>query len=302
MTNLISSLEKSVFGSYGGVSSIKWLRPFSSTITDHPAAVSTSATVAPPGPEPTITASQSRSPTAALVPTRSVGSLRRYRWHIAHRTRGGGWDRGLLALGDLGVGVAAGLDVADPVDGLPAGEVPVAAVDGVAVHALARVLVEEPLEPGHAVEPGVLLVRPDGGEVGAERGQAVAVLLLKADDRAVPLSSRTAERPLDAGPPRQLVDAGQRRPPFEAGFPAVPSRERPARPDPWRIEAERPEQRVDIAGDARGRRARDETVDGRGDDREVGLAEERGHVRRWSAHRSRAGRAPAASPAAPPPP
>src|SRR5436305_481593 len=98
---------------------MRWFRPFSSTITDHPAAVSTSATVDPPGPEPMMTASQSRSVTR---------------------------DHGLLALADFDVGVPAGLDVADPADHRPARFVAVAAVHGVAVHAFACVLVQQLLE------------------------------------------------------------------------------------------------------------------------------------------------------------
>ena len=58
-----SSLAKWRRGAYGAVRSMRWLRPFSSITTDQPAAVSTSATVDPPGPEPTMTASQSQSVT-----------------------------------------------------------------------------------------------------------------------------------------------------------------------------------------------------------------------------------------------
>ena len=55
--NLISSLEKSPEGRVRSPGSSRWLRPFSKITTDHPAAVSTSAAVEPPGPEPTMTAS-----------------------------------------------------------------------------------------------------------------------------------------------------------------------------------------------------------------------------------------------------
>src|SRR3954465_8630540 len=108
---------------------MRWLRPFSRTITDHPAPVSTSATAEPPGPEPTITASQSRS---------GIGSHRR-----------------LLPLGHLDVGVAARLDVAGEVDRLPRKPVAVAAVHGVAVQRLARVAVEQGLERRVGVEAPV---------------------------------------------------------------------------------------------------------------------------------------------------
>src|SRR4051812_14981769 len=102
----MSSFEKWPSGPYGGSSWSRWFRPFSSMITDHPAAVSTSATVAPAGPVPTITASQSRSAT------------------VRH----------------LVVGPPAGLDVTGEPDGGPSLAVPVAAVDRVPVQRLAGVL------------------------------------------------------------------------------------------------------------------------------------------------------------------
>src|SRR3954447_9407561 len=128
---------------------MRWLRPFSRTITDHPASVSTSATVAPPGPEPTITASQSRS---------AIGSHRR-----------------LLPLRHLDVGVATRLDVAGEIDRLPHEAVTVPAVDRIAVQRLARVRVEQRLERGIGIEAAVLLLAVDRGEVGAERRQPVVV-------------------------------------------------------------------------------------------------------------------------------
>src|SRR5262245_33313084 len=135
---------------------MRWLRPFSSTITSQPAAVRTSATVEPPGPDPTMTASQSRS---AI-------------------------DRRLAALLDLGVGVAAGLDVADEVDGLPSRAVAVAAVHGVAVHAFAGVDVQQVLEPiGRGREATVLRLGFDVREVGADGRDSHSVSLLPADDR-----------------------------------------------------------------------------------------------------------------------
>src|SRR5512135_1290038 len=102
--NLSSSLLTCPSGSNGASSESRWLRPFSSMITERPAAVRTSADVDPAGPVPTITTSQSRSVTAA----------------------------------HLFVGVAAGLDVAGVVDRDPTQAVTVAAVLGCAVRALAR--------------------------------------------------------------------------------------------------------------------------------------------------------------------
>src|SRR5688572_18924230 len=103
---------------------MRWLRPFSRTTTDHPAAVRTSATVDPPGPLPTTTASVSRSATAH---------------HLV-------------------VGPAPGLHVADEGDGRPPGRGPVAAVDGIAVGPLAGVLVQLPLELGVRRQASVLLL------------------------------------------------------------------------------------------------------------------------------------------------
>src|SRR3981189_79520 len=122
--NLISSLLISPVGSNGGSRWSRWLPPFSRTITDHPAAVSTSAAVAPPGPLPTMTASQSYSLTTA----------------------------------DFLVGVAPGLHVAREPDRSPARAVAVAAVLGRAVRALARMRVQQLLELGGVVETGVLFL------------------------------------------------------------------------------------------------------------------------------------------------
>src|SRR6478752_7695655 len=124
-------------------------------ITDHPAAVSTSATVAPPGPVPTITASQSRSVT------------------VCH----------------LVVGPAAWLGVAGEADGCPSLAVPVAAVDRVAVDRLAGVL--EHLVPERRValvESSLLLVGWGGHEVVAQRSETVAIHGLQSDHRTVELA------------------------------------------------------------------------------------------------------------------
>src|SRR6266508_3481794 len=130
--NLISSLLISPVGSNGGSRRTRWLRPFSSMITDQPAAVSTSAAVAPAGPDPTMTASQSESGTPR----------------------------------DLFVRVTAGLHVTRELDRLPPGEVAVPPVLGRAVRALARVLVEELFELRLRVESRVLLLGRELREVG----------------------------------------------------------------------------------------------------------------------------------------
>src|SRR5437762_584324 len=171
-------------------------------ITDHPAAVRTSATVEPPGPEPMMTASQSRS--ATLAPP----------------------DLGVLAALDLLLGVAARLDVAEPADHLPPDFVAVAAIDRIAVHPFARVLVEQPQERRDRRKATVLLGVVDIGEVGAERGDAVAVHLLEADDLTVELALGLSVRPFDAGAPRQLLHAAERQPLREVRFAAPPPGER----------------------------------------------------------------------------
>src|SRR5262245_46160720 len=158
VVNLISSLLTCPSGSNGGRSASRWLRPFSSTITDQPAAASTCAAVAPPGPEPTTTTSASRSGTA----------------------------------GDLLVRIAARLHVAVERDRPPSREVTVGAVLRRAVAPLARVLVQQELEDRVGVEPAVLLVAVLLREVDAERGESVAILLLPSDDRAIELALRDA--------------------------------------------------------------------------------------------------------------
>src|SRR5262249_35726606 len=159
-------------GAKGGSRSRRWLRPFSSTITDQPAAVRTSAAVAPPGPLPMTTASQSRSVTA----------------------------------GDLFIGVPARLHVAPEADPVPPPLVTVAAVLGCPVRAFARVPVQQLLELGHGVEARVLLVRREPDEVGSERGDAVPVLPLPAVHRSVELALGDAQRAFDAGSPGELLE------------------------------------------------------------------------------------------------
>src|SRR4051812_35432440 len=148
---------------------MRWLRPFSSTTTSHPASVRMSATLDPPGPLPTTTASQSR----------------------------------LLTRAHLDVGPAAGLHVAVELDGAPSREVAVAAVDGVAVHALARVDVEKPLEGRIGGESSVLLLGRHLTEVRAEGDERVAVSLLVARHRPVELAFGDALRAFDARAPRE---------------------------------------------------------------------------------------------------
>src|SRR5271154_1435973 len=115
--------------------------------TDQPALVSTSAAVAPAGPVPTITASQSR---------------------------------GSGTPADLVVGVAARLHVAFPANRTPAREIAVAAVLGRAVRAFARVAVEQIVQLRLFVQAAILLVAVDRAEVGAQRGDAVTINVLPA--------------------------------------------------------------------------------------------------------------------------
>src|SRR5437899_12782715 len=94
-------------------------------ITDQPALVSTSAAVAPAGPVPMMTASQ------------SCGSV---------------------TSADLVVGVAARLYVAVPTNDLPTGEITIAAVLGRAVRAFARVRVQRVAQLSHAAQSSVFVV------------------------------------------------------------------------------------------------------------------------------------------------
>src|SRR5450432_2170915 len=105
-------------------------------ITDQPASVSTSAAVAPAGPVPMTTASQS-------------------------------WA-GSVTAAHLFVGPAAGLHVSGEFDRDPTRTIGVAAVLGRAVRAFARVRVEELAKLGVGAQPAVLLVAVDVEEVGTE--------------------------------------------------------------------------------------------------------------------------------------
>src|ERR1700710_527034 len=109
--------------SNGASSARRWLRPFSRTHTERPASVSTSAAVAPPGPDPMTTTSNSG-------------------------TR------------DLRVRPSAGLHVARVSDHAPPRELVVAAVLGCAVRRLARVLEEQVLQFRVRVKIEVVEVDP----------------------------------------------------------------------------------------------------------------------------------------------
>src|SRR5689334_11376115 len=181
-------------------------------ITDQPAPVRTSAAVAPAGPVPTMTASQSGT--------------------AAH----------------LVVGVAARLTVAGELDGIPSREGGVAAVFGRPVRAFAGVRVEERAELALRAESPILLGGVDLGEVGAERGDAFAIDLLPAARRAVELAFGDPERSLDARSPRELFVAGERKELLERRVAAGASAEGSTGEDPRRVEGERTEQAVDVVG------------------------------------------------------
>src|SRR4029078_1446685 len=142
-------------------------------ITDHPALVSTSAAVAPAGPVPMMTASQS------------------------------GVESGTPA--DFVVRVTARLGVAGALDRTPARGFWVAAILGWAVGAFARVLVHNVAQLAFGGEPAVLLHAVDIGEAAAEPAYPLAIDLLPAAHRAVEFSGRDTQRAFDARAPRQLL-------------------------------------------------------------------------------------------------
>src|SRR3954453_22305823 len=125
-------------------------------ITAQPAPVSTSAAVAPAGPVPMMTASQSRVESVTTA--------------------------------DLVVGVAARLGVARELARVPACERAVAAVLGRAVRAFARMFVQDATQLALRVEPAVLFATVEIGEVVAERADALAIDLLPAAHRTVELA------------------------------------------------------------------------------------------------------------------
>src|SRR6516165_8424243 len=113
--------------------------------TAFPAAASTWAAVAPPGPEPTTTTSKSKSGTRHLF-----------------------------------IGPPAGLDVAGVPDRAPRREVTVAAVFGRPVTRLTRVFEQQVGELGQRRERRFLLGRVEVEEARVQRSDAVAVDLLPA--------------------------------------------------------------------------------------------------------------------------
>src|SRR5438552_3854 len=191
-------------------------------MTDQPALVSTSAAVAPAGPVPTTTASQSR---------------------------GSGTPAHLV------VGVAARLHVAFETDGAPTRAVAIAAVLGRAVRALARMDVQHTAKLALRVQAPILLVAVDLAEVGTERDDAVAVDLLPPPGGTVELSFRHPARTFDTRSPRKFLVRRERDKPRERGLAPEAAAERPARKDARRIECERTEQVVDVIGHAERRSA-----------------------------------------------
>src|SRR4029077_18945397 len=106
--------------------------------TDFPAALSTSAAVAPPGSEPTMTTSKS-------------------------------------GIGNLFIGVAARLHVAGKSDRDQTGELTVAAVLGRPVARFARMLEQQLLQLPNRAERRVLIVTRQVEEVAAEHLDSLAV-------------------------------------------------------------------------------------------------------------------------------
>src|SRR5439155_14829899 len=158
-------------------------------------------------------------------------------------------------VGDLGVGVTAGLDVAGEADGAPAAEVAVAAVLRRGVRAVARVLVQQRLERRRRVEARVLLLAGQRREIRPEGGNAVPIPPLPPDDGTVELAFRDSLRPFDPRPPRQFLDAVQRQEIGERRFAATAARERTAAEYSRRVERGGAEQSVDEVHDAYYRRA-----------------------------------------------
>src|SRR6185312_14986784 len=89
-----------------------------------------------------------------------------------------------------------------------------------------------------------------------ERVDPVAVDLLPAAHRTVPLPLRDPARTLDARAPGERLESGQRRELTESGLASVATGERSARPDAGRVEAERAKHAVDVIDRAERVRAR----------------------------------------------
>ena len=172
-------------------------------VTDQPAAVSTSAAVAPPGPDPTITASTvTGSDTSASVHPR-------------------GWT-----------------SPANPMASQPApSRFP--PYSGAPYMPSQQWPYSSSANSGSDAQPGVLLRRARARAKSAPRAaRPCAVALLEPDHRAVELALGPALGPLDPHPPGQLVEGRQ---PVEAGegrLAAVAARRGPSGPDPRRIDGE----------------------------------------------------------------
>ena len=187
--------------------------------TDHPAAVRTSAAVAPPGPEPMIDG------VVAVTGRRTSSSVQ---------------PRGWTSPGKL--------------DRRPRHPVPVAAVLGRPVHPLAAVLVEQARRTRRARRPrrrSSWASAVDSQKSSPRAADAHPVPLLPADHRAVELPLGMPVGALDPGSPCQLVERPQ---PVERartrGSPPWRARRRAAGPDAGRVEGEGAEQHVDVVDDA----------------------------------------------------
>ena len=204
-------------------SSSRWLRPFSSTITDQPAAVSMSATVAPAGPG----ADDHR---VAVV--------------IGHSARLTGWSPRRRS--------SPGLHVAGEADGRPAGAVAVAAVDRIAVERLARVGEQQVAERRRRPStPGVALARPGRRSTKSAPSAASPVRYCSCQPTTGPLNSRSG-RP--ASPRCACATPAPRRDrapaTIEPGLASVASANGPPAQMRGGSKRERAEQPVDVVGAA----------------------------------------------------
>ena len=177
--NLISSFETWPSGANGGSRSSRWLRPFSSMITDQP------------GRGEHVGRGRARRARCRRSPRRSRGQSRP---------------------ADLLVGVAAGLDVAGELDRRPAAAVAVAAVLGRAVaRPRTRARRAAAVNSGTRVEPAVLLVAVDRRRSRRRARRCPSrYSLLPAGDRSVELALGDALRALDPGAPGELLEPAER--------------------------------------------------------------------------------------------
>src|SRR6185312_10187226 len=148
------------------------------------------------------------------------------------------------------IGVAARLHVAWEFDRPPPEQIPIAAVLGRAVRALAHLLVHQRAQLALLAEPRVLLVAADVAKVTSERGEAFAIDLLPSPYRPVELAFGDAARSFDARAPRQLLMRRERDECVERRVAAEASAERAAGEDARRCHLERAEQAVDVVGNA----------------------------------------------------